>query len=122
DLVQYTVDSPVAGWIGHFTDETKATGDATLDLKLHLPLNHLDDARVEGRLKFANNGVTLMNAMPQLTQTGGVIAFNEKGVTLASVKPNYLGGTLELTGGSQKDGNTLIKADGSLTAAGLRKS
>ncbi|HEY6774068.1 MAG TPA: YhdP family protein [Oxalicibacterium sp.] len=122
NLVQYTVDSPVAGWIGHFTDETKATGDAALDLKLHLPLNHLVDARVEGRLKFADNGVTLMNAMPQMTQTGGVVAFNEKGVTLEGVKTNFLGGPLTLSGGSQKDGNILIKADGSLTAAGLRKS
>lgn len=122
DLVQYTVDSPVAGWIGHFTDETTATGNAALALKLRLPLNHMNDAKVDGRLKFADNGVTLMNAMPQMTQTGGVVAFNEKGVTLEGVKTNFLGGPLTLSGGSQPDGNILIKADGSLTAAGLRKS
>ncbi|WP_325512547.1 YhdP family protein [Oxalicibacterium sp.] len=122
DLVQYTIDSPVAGWIGHFTDETKASGNATLALKLQLPLNHIIDAKVNGKLRFANNNVTLMNAMPQMTQTNGQLEFDEKGVTLDGIKTSFLGGVLALTGGSQKDGAILIKADGNMTSAGLRKS
>jgi uncharacterized protein (TIGR02099 family) len=122
NLVQYTLDSPVADWIGHFTDETKASGNAALTLKLQLPLNHVVDAKVEGKLKFANNTVTLMNAMPQMTQTNGQLEFNEKGVTLNGIKTSFLGGTLALTGGSEKDGAILIKADGAMTSAGLRKS
>lgn len=121
DLVQYTVDSPVAEWIGHFTDETKATGNADLALKLQLPLNHMVDAKVTGKLTFANNGVTLMNAMPQMTQTSGHLTFDEKGVALNGIKTSFLGGTLALTGGSQQDGAILIKGDGNMTAAGLRK-
>lgn len=122
DLVQYTVDSPVAGWIGHFTDETKAGGNATLGLKLQLPLNHLIDAKVKGMLKFAGNEVTLMNAMPAMTQTSGQLEFDEKGVTLNGIKAGFLGGPLTVSGGSQKDGSIVIKADGTLTGPGLRKS
>jgi uncharacterized protein (TIGR02099 family) len=122
DMLQYTVDSPVAGWIGHFTDETKATGNATLALKLKLPLHELLESKVQGLLKFADNNVTLQNAMPTMTQANGQLAFNEKGLTLNGIKANFLGGPVTVTGGTQKDGNILIKADGTLSAAGLRKT
>lgn len=122
NFVRYTVDSPVADWIGRFTDETKATGDATLGLKLALPLNHVIDAKVQGALKLAGNNIILQNGMPALMQSSGQLEFDEKGLTLKGTKANFLGGPLALTGGSQKDGSILIKADGSVSAAGLRKS
>jgi uncharacterized protein (TIGR02099 family) len=122
DLLQYTVDSPVAGWIGHFTDETKASGNATLALKLQLPLHHMAEAKVLGTLKFDNNNVTLMNTMPAIAQTTGQLEFNESGVQLDKIKGNFLGGPLNVSGGSQKNNEIVIKADGSLTAAGLRKA
>ncbi|HEX2605485.1 MAG TPA: YhdP family protein [Oxalicibacterium sp.] len=122
DMLQYTVDSPVAGWIGHFTDDTQASGNATLALKLQLPLHHMAEAKVQGTLKFENNGITLMKGMPAITQTGGQLEFNESGVQLDNIKGNFLGGPLAVTGGSQKNGDILVKADGSLSAPGLRKA
>jgi uncharacterized protein (TIGR02099 family) len=122
DLVQYTVDSPVAGWIGHFTDETKASGEASLALKLQLPLHHVSDAKVLGLLKFDNNSITLQNGMPAMTQANGALEFNESGVQLKGIKASFLGGPLTVAGGSQKNGDIVIKADGSLSAAGLRKA
>ncbi len=122
DMVQYTVDSPVATWIGHFTDETRATGNATLALSLKLPLHQMLDAKVQGALKFANNNVILQNGIPALMQANGQLDFDEKGLTLKGIKANFLGGPLTVTGGTQKDGTILIKADGSLSAAGLRKN
>ncbi|MES2024038.1 MAG: YhdP family protein [Pseudomonadota bacterium] len=122
NLVKYTVDSPVATWIDHFTDETKATGNGTLGLKLQLPLNRLIDAKVQGVLKFANNNVTLQNVIPLMSGVTGQLEFNEKGLTLNGIKSTFLGGPLTVGGGTQKDGNILIKADGTMTAAGLRKN
>jgi uncharacterized protein (TIGR02099 family) len=122
DLLQYTVDSPVAGWIGHFTDEARASGNATLALKLQLPLHHMIDGKVQGTLKFDNNDVTLLNTMPAITQTTGQLEFNETGVQLDRIKGNFLGSPLTVSGGSQKNNDIVIKADGSLTAAGLRKA
>src|SRR5690606_17515297 len=58
NFLGYTVDSPVGEWIGHFTDETRGSGDASLALKLALPLHHMHDAKVDGVLTFDNNGVT----------------------------------------------------------------
>ena len=122
DLLRYTTDSPVSGWIGHFTDETRASGDATLALKLQLPLLHMSEGKVQGRLKFDNNGITLMNGMPPIMQTGGELEFSETGVQLDHVKGSFLGGPLTISGGSQKNGEIVIKADGSLSAPGLRKA
>ena len=122
DMVRYTVNSPVSGWIGGFTDDVRANGDAALALKLTLPLNHVKDAKVLGTLKFDGNGITLLDGMPAITQTTGQLAFDENGVRLQAIKGNFLGGPLTISGGSQKDGAIVVKADGTLSAAGLRKA
>ncbi|HYD79701.1 MAG TPA: YhdP family protein [Paucimonas sp.] len=122
ELVGYTVDSPVLDWIGHFTEETRATGNAKLALKLQMPLDHLENSRVQGTLQFAGNEVVLQNAMPPLQATTGKLEFNEHGVTLSGVRANFLGGPVAVAGGTQKDGNIVIRAEGSISSAGLRKT
>ncbi len=122
EFVNYTNHSPVAGWIAQFTENTKGSGNAKLALKLQLPLQRLADAKVEGSLQFANNDVQLMSAMPPLQSTSGHLQFNEKGLTLSGIKANFIGGPVNVSGGTQKDGTIVIKADGSVSSAGLRKA
>jgi len=121
DFLRFTVDSPVAGWIGHFTEETKAGGNARLLLKLKLPLAHLPDAKVQGTLQFAGNDVTLQNFMPPILHTVGELKFHEHGFELNGVKGNFLGGPVGISGGTQRDGSIAVKADGTLAVEGLRK-
>jgi uncharacterized protein (TIGR02099 family) len=121
NFLQFTNNSPVAGWIGHFTEETKGSGNAKLGLKLQLPLHQLQEAKVRGSLQFSGNTVTLFNVMPPLAGTNGKLEFNEKGFALNGLKSNFLGGPVAISGGTQRDGTTLVKADGSLTADGIRK-
>lgn len=122
DLVRYANDSPVANWIANFTEETKAKGDAALALKLQLPLARMLDAKVQGTLKFSDNDVNLQNAIPLMSRTNGKLEFNEKGLNLNGVKANFLGGPLVVSGGTQRDGTILIKADGSVSSEGLAKA
>tara|TARA_R110001599_G_scaffold171353_1_gene362232 strand:+ start:235042 stop:239457 length:4416 start_codon:yes stop_codon:yes gene_type:complete len=122
NFIDYTIDSPVSDWIARFTDETTTSGDATLALKLALPLSHLTDAKVTGVVKLDNNNVTLMQAMPTMSQANGQLEFNETGLNLNDVKASFLGGPLVLSGGTQKNNDIIIKAAGTLTAAGLSKS
>ncbi|RJF94964.1 YhdP family protein [Noviherbaspirillum saxi] len=121
NFLHFTNASPVAGWIEHFTEETKASGNAKLSLSLQLPLNHMHEAKVKGGLHFAGNNVTLRNIMPPLVGTTGKLEFHEKGFNLAGIKTNFLGGPATVSGGTQRDGTTLVKAEGSLSADGLRK-
>lgn len=122
NLVQFTLDSPVAGWIGHFTDETRASGDARLALSLKLPLARMTDARVNGALHFANNTVTLRSLLPPLSGATGKLEFNEKGFSLQGIRATFLGGPAAVSGGTQRDGTIVVKAEGSLTADGIRKA
>lgn len=122
ELVGFTNDSPVADWIGHFTEETRAGGNAKLALKLQLPLARIVESKVRGELQFANNNVTLQNGLPPLLSTNGKLEFSEKGFSLSGIKAHFLGGSVAIFGGSQRDGNILVKADGNISAEGLKKT
>jgi uncharacterized protein (TIGR02099 family) len=121
DMLAYVIDSPVTEWIAHFTDETKASGNAKLGLKLLLPLEHMTDARVQGTLQFMNNNIALMNTLPPLLAASGKLEFNEKGFNFSGVKAHFLDGPVTVSGGTQRDGTILVKADGSLSADGVRR-
>lgn len=122
DFLRYTNASPVAGWIANFTEETKASGNAKLLLKLQMPLAHLPQSKVQGTLQFAGNTVTLQEAMPPILQANGELKFNEKGFALNGIKANFLGGPVALLGGTQSDGTIAMKVDGSLSTDGLKKT
>lgn len=121
EFLRFTNESPVAGWIGHFTEETRATGNAKLALKLQLPLHNMQESKVYGALQFAGNTVTLMNAMPPLSNSTGKLEFHEKGFSIGGIKSNFLSGPVTISGGTQRDGSTQVKADGTLTADGIGK-
>lgn len=121
-FVRYVNDSPAAKWTAGFTRETKAGGNAQLGLKLRLPLARMEESKVEGTLQFLNNGVTLQNAIPPLSGINGKLQFSETGFSLASVRAGFLGGSLTVSGGKQKGEALLIKADGSLSADGVRQA
>jgi uncharacterized protein (TIGR02099 family) len=121
EFLRYVAASPVLEWIGRFTEDSQATGNARLGLKLHLPLNHLVDAKVTGSLALQGNEVLLFNDLPPLQAAMGKIEFNEHGVALNGVVGNFLGGPIAVTGGSQRDNSILVKLAGAVTSEGLRK-
>ncbi|MBI1892149.1 MAG: TIGR02099 family protein [Burkholderiales bacterium] len=122
DMVRYANDSPVDEWIGHLTEETKASGNAKLALTLKLPLDHIQDAKVHGVLTLAGNDITLFDAMPTLQASSGKLEFDEKGVTLPAIKTNFVGAPATVTAATQRDGTVVIKAAGIVSADGVRKT
>lgn len=122
DYVRYVNDSPVTDWIANFTEQTKASGNAKLALKLRLPLNHMLDAKVQGVLQLANNDVTLQQVIPPLSGASGKLEFNEKGLNLNGISASLLGGPVRIAGGTQSDGTIRIKAEGSASSEGLRRA
>jgi uncharacterized protein (TIGR02099 family) len=122
DFLGYVAASPVTDWIGHFTDDAKASANARLGLKLRLPIAHLHDAKVQGSLQLINNDVVLFEDLPPLQAAIGKIDFTEHGVALNGVGASFMGGPLALTGGTQRDGGIVVKLAGTATADGLRKT
>ncbi len=122
DFLRYVAASPVLDWIGHFTEDTKASANAKLALKLRLPLARLLDTKVQGSLQLLSNDVVLFEDLPPLQAAIGKIDFTERGVNLNGVGASFMGGPLAVTGGTQRDGSILIKLSGAVTADGLRKT
>ncbi|MBB5606717.1 MULTISPECIES: YhdP family protein [unclassified Janthinobacterium] len=122
EFLKYVTDSPVLAWIDHFTDETTATGNAKLALKLHLPIERLLESTVQGSLQLAGNDVVLFHDMPPVLGAQGKIEFNEKGVNLNGLNGNLLGGPLAISGGTQPDNSIQVKIAGNMTVDGLRKT
>jgi len=122
NFVRFTHVTPVAGWIGNFTEDTKGSGNAKLSLKMQMPLTHMMDSKVQGMLQFENNDVNLLKGLPLLSKTKGKLEFYEKGFRLNDINVGFVGGTSVLSGGTQQNGKFQVKASGSLTAEGLRSA
>lgn len=122
EYLKYVAASPVLEWIGNFTEDARAGGNARLGLKLHIPLGHPHDTKVAGALQLLNDEVVLFPELPAVQAAVGRVEFTERGVNLAGVGGNFLGGPLSVTGGSQHDGSILVKLAGSATADGLRRA
>jgi uncharacterized protein (TIGR02099 family) len=120
EFLRYVAVSPVLEWIGHFTEDTRGTGNAKLGLKLHLPLASLHDTKVQGALQLQNNDVTLFPELPPIQAALGKIEFSEHGVNLNGIGASFLGGPLQLSGGTQRDGSIAIRMAGTATADGMR--
>lgn len=119
DFVRYTKDSPVAGWIGHVTEDTQASGDAKLALELKLPLHELENTQVQGTLEFAKNDIQLFDFLPPLQATSGRLSFNEKGFGLEDVRAQFAGGRVNISGGMRPNGTVEVRAQGGLLTNAL---
>lgn len=122
EFLRYVATSPVLEWIGHFTEDTRATGNAKLALKLHMPLSHLEQTKVQGSLQLQSNDVTLFPDLPPLQASLGRIEFNEHGFNLNGVGASFLGGPLAVSGGTQRDGSIAVRWGGALSGEGLRRT
>jgi uncharacterized protein (TIGR02099 family) len=122
EYLRYVAASPVLEWIGGFTEDARGAGNAKLGLKLHLPLAHLHDAKVQGALQLQGNDVTLFPDLPPLQAALGRIEFTEHGVLLSGVGASFLGGPLALTGGTQRDHSIVVRMAGTVSADGMRKN
>jgi uncharacterized protein (TIGR02099 family) len=121
-MLAYVSVTPVTGWIDGFTEEAKASGNARLGLKIHLPLSAAGTPTVQGNLKLAGNEVQLWRAWPSVQQITGELNFSEQGFQLPSLQAVLLGGPLSLSGGTQRDGATLIRLDGALNVEAAARS
>jgi uncharacterized protein (TIGR02099 family) len=120
-FLQYVNHSPVARWTGNVMEQASATGDGRLELSFRMPLNHAIDTTVQGAFHFAGNDVDLLPTLPVFYRTGGRVEFNEHGFTLNGVRGQFLGDNVALTGGTQRDGSSLVRLDGAINIEMLRR-
>ena len=119
DLVK---QSPLAGFTSHALDAAHGQGTANIAFELDLPLNHLHDSKVKGRIGFQHNALQLNASTPQLQQLQGAVQFHEQGFELLNVRGQALGGSFKAEGGmaSAQEGVRVL-ARGTATALGMQK-
>lgn len=103
-------------------------GDAQLQLKLDLPVNHMDKAKVEGKVVLAGNRIQFHGDAPIVRQVSGAVLFSEHGFTLQDLQGQALGGVAQFTGGMDVSGlppgadhgpAVDVRINGTATAEGL---
>lgn len=122
EFLRYVSVTPVLDWIGHFTEDTRGSGNAKLGLKLRMPLSHLHDTKVSGYLQLQNNDVSLFPDLPTLQEAQGRIDFHDHGFGLEGIRAGFLGEPVTVAGGTQRDGSTRVTFDGALSADGMRRT
>ncbi|TRZ67684.1 MAG: TIGR02099 family protein [Rhodocyclaceae bacterium] len=121
DFLRFVESSPVGEHIEHFTEDMSATGNGQLNLKLILPLWHMVDAKTEGVYQFANNKLTIDPDLPPLSDVNGRLHFSGDGVKADRVRAMLLGAPLSVDVRTVGKGTVLVNAEGTLSAAELRK-
>ena len=124
EFLKFIVQSPVAGYIDHFTDNALAAGNGKLALKLALPLGDAEarkivPVRFNGQYTFVNNEITLDDGLPKTERVNGVLAFSERGVEVRNIRGEGLGGGFTLAGGSRPNGSITVTGDGNFTVPGV---
>lgn len=122
NFLQYIEASPVGQWIGHFTQDARAQGNAALALKLDLPLHEMHNTRAQGSVTFLRNDVTLIPQAPPLTEVTGALTFTHKGIGFDNLRARFAGGEIRPAGGTAPDGTIRIQVAGTATAQGLRET
>ncbi len=120
-----TKASPVAALTNHALDQAQGAGEAGLRLKLDLPVDDINQARVDGRVILKGNDLRLSHDSPPLGQARGEVSFSQAGFAVHDVRVQLLGGEAQVSGGmARKPGESapdvVVRAHGTATAEGLR--
>ena len=123
--------SPMREWTAGALDQASGTGSADYRLRLNLPIRDLAASRVQGAVILAGNDVQISPDTPLFSRGRGQVGFTETGFSLQGVKAAWLGGEVQLDGGTsrapargdpQAEPRLLFRAQGTATAQGLRQA
>jgi uncharacterized protein (TIGR02099 family) len=96
EFLRFIDQSPVGDKIDNFTDDMRAVGNGRLDLKLDMPLQRVEETRIQGEYQFQNNQVTVLPGLPPLTQVNGRLRFTENSISAPEINAQLLGGPMRL--------------------------
>lgn len=118
------VSAPLAGESASTVAAVRATGNADYRLKLDLPLEGMDKAKLQASVVLGGNDLQLAPEAPVFSQAHGTLSFTESGFQLAGVQGRIAGGDTRLEGrgryGTGTASEMSFRAQGDITADGLR--
>lgn len=118
EFLAFVEASPVAAWIGRFTDGAQAAGAGHLDLGITMALGGSEAAQVRGGFRFADNQLRLPG-LPTLSKVNGRIAFTEREMSGRDIALEAFGGATRIDVAT-RDGAVRVSGGGSVNFAALR--
>lgn len=117
DFIQYANLTPIADKLEGLTQKMVGSGEVALALNLKIPLHHVPDTTLGGRLSFRGNTLSTA-ALPRLDQVKGEIVFTEHTLTTQGVNAQLLGGPVSVAISARR-GRAQVQAQGRASASGL---
>ncbi|SFC29963.1 TIGR02099 family protein [Polaromonas sp. OV174] len=132
DAVGFVNTSPVGEMTDQVLAKAVASGTGDYRFRLNLPIHAIEKSRVEGTISLPGNDVRFSPDTPQLRKLKGLVTLNERGFSVTGAQAQLLGGDLRFDGGTralaraagapEPDNGVAFKAQGTLTAEGLRQA
>jgi uncharacterized protein (TIGR02099 family) len=133
DVLSFVNTSPIGALTGQVLEKAVASGAGDYALRLNLPLHTIEKTRVQGTVTLTGNDVQITPASPLLARAKGVVTFSESGFNVVAAQARFLGGDIRFEGGmrsaartatpgSELDASVVFKAQGNVTAEGLRQA
>ncbi|MBX3608421.1 MAG: TIGR02099 family protein [Hydrogenophaga sp.] len=123
-LLGHVQRTPLNVWTAGALSEAVASGPASVDLSLELPLEDLPKSQVRGQVHLDGTDLRIAPSSPLLGKTRGTLSFTEAGFAFTGARAQVYGGELLFDGSLRPDadGRALVqfRGQGVATAAGLR--
>ncbi len=124
DALAFVNRSPLLGITGHALEQARIDGQTQVQLQLDLPLEQVENAKVDGLVQLPGNDMQFTPDTPKLAGTRGTLRFSEQGFSVPQARTQLLGGELTFQGGmaAGKGATVSFRGQGSASAAGLRQA
>lgn len=133
DALRFVNTSPLGALTSQALAGATGSGNADYHVKLTLPVFAIATAQVDGTAVLANNEVRFLPNAPTLSQVKATVAFSERGFSVVDARARTLGGNVRIDGGMRTgprptrgapdtDPSIALKAQGNLTADGLKQA
>jgi uncharacterized protein (TIGR02099 family) len=119
DLLDYLNESAAGSLTGHVTEKVRASGPATLDLKLTFPRTPKPHVRVAGTVGLFGNTLTHPE-WPPFERLKGRVRFTERTLALERVAGSWLGGEMHADGSLVANGAYTFDFSGQVAANSAR--
>ncbi len=120
EMLKFVGTTPIGGWMSGGLAQASASGSASIALRLNVPIEHADAARVKGSLALAGNDLRIAPDAPLLAAAHGRVDFSDQGFAVVGATAQLFGGELAFEGGSQPSGALRFTGQGTASAEGLR--
>ena len=119
-FLEFIARSPVSKRIGGLSDTLRAEGDGKLTLAMTMPLNHVEQTRLEGQFVFAENRIVLLDGLPPLESAGGTLEFTERTLGIPRALGRWLGEPFKLEAKTVRGQGVRFQAEGGARLVALQ--